>query len=57
MKPGYVLKDPELAKKLVPQLSNGEKSKPKPQSAPEQSKAVPTTQRQTPIVQSNTYNL
>ncbi|VVC27811.1 Hypothetical protein CINCED_3A013043 [Cinara cedri] len=52
LKPGYVLKDPELAKKLVPQLSNGEKSKPQPQSAPEQPKvSVPTPQRQTPILQ------
>jgi len=53
---GYVLKDPEVAKKLEPQLSNTEKSKPIPQSAPEPPKvSVPTPQRQTPIIQSNIY--
>jgi len=53
---GYVLKDPEVAKKLEPQLSNTEKSKPRPQSAPEPPKvSVPTPQRQTPIIQSNIY--
>lgn len=56
MTAGYVLKDPEIAKKLEPQLSNAEKSKPRPQSAPEPPKmSVPTPQRQTPIIQSNTY--
>lgn len=57
MTAGYVLKDPEIAKKLEPQLSNSEKSnKPRPQSAPEPPKiSVPTPQRQTPIIQSNLY--
>lgn len=55
MKPGYVLKDPEIAKKLEQQLSNGENSKPQPQSAPEPQKvSVSTPLRQTPILQSNT---
>jgi len=54
---GYVLKDPEIAKKLEPQLSNSEKSNPRPQSAPEPPKiSVPTPQRQTPIIQSNPYS-
>jgi len=53
---GYVLKDPEVAKKLEPQLSNTDKSKPRPQSAPEPPKVSDSTpQRQTPINQSNTY--
>lgn len=54
MKPGYVLKDPEIAKKLEQQLSNGENSKPQTQSAPEPQKvSVPTPLRQTPVLQSN----
>lgn len=54
MKAGYVLKDPEIAKKLQPQLSNGENSKPSSQSTLEPPKvSVPTPQRQTPILQSN----
>ncbi|XP_025202841.1 CCR4-NOT transcription complex subunit 1-like isoform X4 [Melanaphis sacchari] len=49
---GYVLKDPEIAKKLEPQLSIAEKPKSRPQSAPEPPKiSVPTPQRQTPIIQ------
>jgi len=54
LKAGYVLKDPEIAKKLVPQLSNGESSKLRPQSAIEPPKvSAPTPQCQTPILQSN----
>lgn len=56
LKAGYVLKDPEIAKKLVPQLSNGEGSKQQPPIAPELPKvSIPTPQRQTPILQSNLY--
>ncbi|XP_050542433.1 CCR4-NOT transcription complex subunit 1-like [Daktulosphaira vitifoliae] len=54
LSPGYVLKDPEIAKKLEPQLSNGENMKPQLQSqcASEQPKvSAPTPQRQTPILQ------
>jgi len=56
LKPGFVLKDPEIAKKLEQQLSNGENSKPPPPPppiAPEPPKvSVTTPQRQTPILQS-----
>jgi len=56
LKPGYVLKDPEIAKKLEQQLSNGENSKPPPPIAPDPPKvSVPTPQRQTPILQSKQY--
>ncbi|XP_050435609.1 CCR4-NOT transcription complex subunit 1 isoform X4 [Adelges cooleyi] len=61
LKPGYVLKDPEIAKKLEHQLSsNSENAKPQPQvqqSVPEQPKvSVPTPQqRHTPILQSKIF--
>lgn len=48
-----MLKDPEISKKLEQQLSNGENSKPQPQTAPELPKvSVPTPRSQTPIIQS-----
>lgn len=51
-----MLKDPEIAKKLEQQLSNGENSKPQSQSAPEPPKvSVPTPSRQTPILQSKYF--
>lgn len=51
-----MLKDPEIAKRLEQQLSNGENSNPPPQNAPEPPNvSVPTTQRQTPNLQSNTF--
>lgn len=57
LKPGYVLKDPEIAKKLEQQLSNGENSKPQLQNVPEPPKVSVPTPRQTPILQSKKIDI
>lgn len=53
LKPGYVLKNPEIAKKLVQQLSDEESSKPQIQCVIDLPKIVSTSQQHTSIYQSN----
>jgi len=53
LKPGYVLKNPEIAKKLVQQLSDEESLKPQIQCVIELPKTISTSQQHTPIYQSN----
>lgn len=60
LKPGYVLKNPEIAKTLKKQLSNENSIKPKTKTkkVPEQPKvkvSVPTSINHTPIFQSITF--
>jgi len=53
LKPGYVLKNPETAKNLIPQLSDEENSKPPIHCVLDLPKPVTTSQQHTPIYQSN----